>query len=195
MFHKGLNKNLLVKTAKNLIEEQGCSNFSMRLLADKLGVKTASLYTHIESMDTLVTEVGLSALREQNDFQFLAIKGKHRDAAIISLAHASRQFAKEHRELYKLIMQMPVSSNETLKVSAEIVTEPAMQVLSEYDISEEEKMHWQRVLRGITHGFISQEEYGYFSHYPVDIEKSYQLAIQCLIDGLNHAEGRKQNEQ
>lgn len=191
MFHKGLSKDLLVEAAKGLIEEQGYSSFSMRLLADKLGVKTASLYTHVESMEVLITEVGLSALKEQKDFQILAIEGKHRDDAVVCLAYACRQFAKEHKELYKLIMQMPVSCNETLKNAAEIVTEPAMQVLSEYEISEEQKMHWQRVLRGITHGFVSQEENGYFSHYPVDVEKSYQLAIECLIEGLHHAEGDK----
>lgn len=191
MFHKGLNKEMLVEAAKHLIEEQGYASFSMRLLADKLGVKTASLYTHIESMDALITEIGLSALKEQKNFQLSAIEGKHRDDAISSLAYACRQFAKEHRELYKLIMQMPIGSNETLKNAAEAVTEPAMQVLSEYEISVEQKMHWQRVLRGITHGFISQEEYGYFSHYPVDVESSYQLAIQCLLDGLHHAEEDK----
>ena len=46
-------------------------------------------------------------------------------------------------------------------------------------------MHWQRILRGVMHGFVSQEAAGYFSHFPVNLEESYHLAIQCVIDGLN----------
>ncbi len=47
MFHKGLNKEIIVNAAKELIEQEGVQNFSMRKLADKLEVKTASLYTPI----------------------------------------------------------------------------------------------------------------------------------------------------
>ena len=61
MFHKGLNKEVVVDAAKELIEQDGFSTFSMRKLAEKLNVKTASLYAHIDSMDALLTEIGLAA--------------------------------------------------------------------------------------------------------------------------------------
>ena len=63
MFHKGLNKEIIVDAAKELIEQDGFPAFSMRRLAEKLNIKTASLYAHIESMDALFTEIGLTALR------------------------------------------------------------------------------------------------------------------------------------
>ena len=44
MFHKGLNKEIIVNTAKELIEQEGVQNFSMRKLADKLEVKTAKSF-------------------------------------------------------------------------------------------------------------------------------------------------------
>lgn len=188
MFHKGLDKEQITQAAKRLIEEQGYDRFSMRQLAENLGVKTASLYAHVESMEALLTDVGLAALREQRAYQLAAIGGKHRDAAVMGLADAYRRHAKEHRALYRFIMKMPVGTDEALKQAAAMVTEPAMQVLADYALTEEQKMHWQRVLRGLMHGFISQEENGYFSHYPVDVEESYQLAVRCLIDGLHREE-------
>ena len=69
LFHKGLSKELLIEASKQLIEETGIATFSMRALAERLGVKTASLYAHIESMDALFTEVGLSALNSQKAAQ------------------------------------------------------------------------------------------------------------------------------
>lgn len=57
MFHKGLNKEILVAAAQELIEQDGFQQFSMRKLAEKLDVKTASLYTHIESMEMLLRKL------------------------------------------------------------------------------------------------------------------------------------------
>ncbi|MDO4944329.1 MAG: TetR/AcrR family transcriptional regulator [Ruminococcus sp.] len=188
MFHKGLSKELVVKTAKDLIEENGYANFSMHMLADSFGIKTASLYTHIKNMDELLTEVGKEILQEQKNAELSAIGTQTRDKAILALADAYRKYAKEHKELYRFIMNMQTAANSDLKDASSVIVEPFMFVLRGYRISEERKMHWQRILRGTMHGFVSQEEFGYFLHYPVDIEESYRSAIQCLVDGLRQEE-------
>lgn len=190
MFHKGLNKEIVVETAKKLIEEKGFSDFSMRKLADKLGVKTASLYTHIESMEVLFTEVGLSALKEQRNCLLQKIGEKNCDDAVNALAVGYRCFSIEHPELYRIIMQMPSGNNEILKKAAAMTAELFMQVLDNYQISNEQKMHWQRVMRAMMHGFVSEEQAGYFSHYPVTIEESYKIAVACIIDGLHKEESK-----
>lgn len=193
MFHKGMTKEIVVEAAKELIEGTGFGAFSVRALAEKLGVKTASLYTHVESMDALFTEIGLSALRDQKAAQLAAIEGKDGDAAVFALAESYRTFVKAHAALYQRIMQMPMGKDETLRAAAAMTAEPSMQILRGYPITEERRMHWQRVLRGVMHGFVSQEASGYFSHYPVDLEESYRLAIQCVVAGL-HREA-EQNER
>lgn len=188
MFHKGLSKEIIVESAKEMIEEYGMQQFSMRKLAEKSGVKTASLYTHIESMETLFTEIGLAALSEQKDCLLNAIGDKHGDTAVVAIAESYREFASEHRELYRLIMQIPSGSDEVLKEAAAMTAEPFMKVLGAYQISDSRKMHWQRVLRGLMHGFISEEQSGYFSHYPVPVDESYGIAISCIIAGLHQEE-------
>lgn len=45
-------------------------------------------------------------------------------------------------------------------------------------------IHWQRILRSIIHGFLTQEEAGFFQHYPISVEISYQAAIRCFLNGL-----------
>ena len=189
MFHKGLKKVIIVDAAKELIEQEGFPAFSMRRLAEKLNVKTASLYAHIESMDALFTEIGLSALREQRDCLLNAIGGQDGDAAVTALAESYRRFAAEHAELYKIIMQMPSGNDAVLKEAAAMTAEPFMRVLADYRLTEAQKMHWQRALRGLMHGFVSEEQAGYFSHYPVSAEESYQIAVRCMIDGLHKEAG------
>ena len=188
MFHKGLNKEILVESAKEMIEKDGMQQFSMRKLSERLGVKTASLYTHIESMEVLFTEIGLAALNDQKDCLMNAIGEKHGDTAVEAVAESYRRFAVEHMELYRLIMQMPSGNNEVLKEAAAVTAEPFMKVLDDYHISDSRKMHWQRVLRGVIHGFISEEQSGYFSHYPVSVNESYDIAVKCVISGLHKEE-------
>ena len=189
MFHKGLNKEIIIEAAKELIEQEGFQAFSMRRLAEKLNVKAASLYTHIESMDALFTEIGLAALQDQKECLMNAIGDKHGAAAIEAAAQSYRQFASDHIELYQLIMKMPSGDNEILKEAAAVTAEPFMKILNDYHISDSRKMHWQRVLRGLMHGFISEEQSGYFSHFPVSVDDSYKIAIQCAIDGIHKEEG------
>lgn len=191
MAHKGLYKDAVVKAAVEIIEEKGYVNFSMRALADRLGVKTASLYNHVSSMEELYTEIGLYVLRLQKQTQMDAIDGKEMDGAVYALADSYRQFAREHRELYKVIMRMPKVPNTILQHAASQIIDPIMQVLSNYDIDEQATMHWQRILRSIMHGFISQEEAGFFSHFNIDEDDSYRMAIQCFLDGLHAEEKRR----
>lgn len=188
MFHKGLNKKIIVDAAKELIEENGFGDFSMRRLADKLEIKTSSLYTHIESMEALFTEVGLSVLKQQRDCLLEAIGEKHGDSAVTALAESYRRFALDHTELYRLIMQMPSGNDEVLKEAAAMTAEPFMRVLDDYSLSDECKMHCQRMLRAMMHGFVSEELSGYFSHYPVSADESYRLSVACVIDGLHKKE-------
>lgn len=193
MPRQGLNRNSVVEASLKLIEEKGYASFSMGELAKSLNVKTASLYNHVESLDVLFTEVGLAAVSQMVACEKKAIEGKEKNDALFAIAAAYRSFAKDHNELYRVIMSLQKSKNEVLEKAAGQITEPILQVLSGYGLSRTEQMYWQRVLRSMMHGFVAHEEAGGFSHFPIDRNESYLMAIQCVADGLQNA-GKKQNE-
>ena len=112
--HKGLNKEIIIKAAADLIETQGRECFSMRLLADSLQVKTASLYNHIKSMDELITAVCEYGLQLQKEMEMDAVKEQHGEQAVRILADTYRLFAKEHRQLYWLIMNTAAKDHQVL---------------------------------------------------------------------------------
>lgn len=188
MPRSGLTKERVVEAAAQLIEQSGAAGFSMRALADSLHIKTASLYNHVESMDELLVAVCAYALRLQRETELAAICGKTGSAAILALADAYRQFARDHRELYRLIVSTAAVCGEQLGEAAQCIVEPFMAVLAHTALGDAEKVHWQRVLRGILHGFVSQEDAGFFTHLPADVEESFRTAVQCYIDGLAQAE-------
>lgn len=191
MPRNGLNKEKVIKAAVNLIEQSGTIDFSMRALANSLDIKTASLYNHVQSIDTLLVDVCAYALKMQQKTELNAIEGKKGTEGIIALANTYRQFAKDHRELYRLIINTAATYGDSLSEISHYIVEPFMMVLKDTTFTETQKIHWQRVLRGIVHGFVSQEDAGFFSHLPADSNESFQIAIQCYIDGMIQAEKRK----
>ena len=98
------------------------------------------------------------------------------------LAETYRSFAKEHRELYWLIMNMAAKDNRLLDDAAVLFTDPIKKVLEDFNLKEEESIHYRRLFRAIVHGFVSQEEQGFFSHYPAEVDGSFHFAVQCYID-------------
>ena len=64
------------------------------------------------------------------------------------------------------------------------------QVLSGFRLPPREEIHFRRMFRAIVHGFASQEDEGFFSHYPASTELSFEFAIQRFIDCVLEAEKR-----
>mgnify|MGYP005770430179 FL=1 len=192
MPRQGLGKEKVVQAAVELIEENGLARFSMAELAKKLDIKTASLYNHVESLDDLLEGVGLYAVKKLVAVEEKALEGKSGDEAVFALAEAYRAFAREHFKLYRVIMGLPRSDNKLLEKGGEEIVRPISRVLSKYGLTGEQAVHWHRMLRAVMYGFAAHEESGGFSHYPVDSDKSYHEAIQCIVDGVHRAgEGRK----
>ncbi len=194
MPRQGLNKESVTAAAIRLIEEKGLSSFSLNELAKSLDIKPASLYTHIQSIDGLLNEIKALAVRQMVARQMEAIEGKSRAEALFALASAYRRFAKEHYELYLLVMNIPKGNNPSLQLIAEEMVRPILKVLEGYRISTDSQMHYQRALRSMMHGFVAQEEYGAFTHSPVDRDQSYAISIGLIAESLHRLEGENNDE-
>lgn len=181
----GLNKETIIKTSISLIEENKFNNFTIRSLARKLDIKPSSLYNHIKNMDELLSEICFSAINLLNRYQLDALKNASGDESFLTIASSYRRFAKEHPELYNVIINIYKIQNKKTEINGLEITIPFMHILEKYPLTKEEKAHWQRIFRALLHGFVSQEDAGYFSHYNIDEEQTFKLAINCYIDGLN----------
>ena len=185
---KGLTREMIVAEAVTCMEQTGQPTVSLHELARRLGVKTPSLYNHIKNTRELRYEVFRYAIDKFVANQRAATEGKRRDDAIRAFAEAYHAFAAENKGLYRLIMSIPSEEDERAKETALPLLETVVEILRDYGLTEETIAHWQRVFRAILHGFISEEELGYFYYYKsIDLKQSRDIAVQCFLDGL-HAE-------
>lgn len=186
MSQKGLNKDIILSKAIELIERKGSPSISMREIADELSVKTPSLYNHIKSMNELFVDISYYAAKQLKLTQLNAIKGKNQDEALFALAIAYRNFAKKHIGLYKVTISVTYLQEDILKQITSMIAEPIFLILSKYELNEEQSIHWQRILRSIIHGFITQEEAGFFQHSPINVDMSFDIALHCFLNGLKN---------
>lgn len=122
MPRRGLNREIVVDTAVELIERAGYENFSMRELAGELRVKPASLYNHIESMKKLRLEVGRRVVAALVQAEEAAVQGKDRDEALLALG--PDRLPGYAKKLGQAVSQFKKYSEEATREIKESVVEP-----------------------------------------------------------------------
>ena len=59
-------KEAVIKATSDLADEKGLNNVSLKAVAQKLNIRTPSLYNHIESLDNLLLEVAPASCAYDN---------------------------------------------------------------------------------------------------------------------------------
>lgn len=194
MPRNGLTKEIVVNAAIELIKEKGSQAFTMNELARRLDIKPASLYNHIQSIDELTDEAGSRIAAMLRSAELNAIEGKNRDEALRALCSAYRLFAINNSELYKVNIGRQLVGRDFEKAEKGEIVDPMMKLLSEYDLDDNQKMHWHRILRALLHGFVSQEFAGRFHGFSVACDRTFQKAVDMVILGIHFNEKRSDNE-
>lgn len=184
---KGLTKKKIVDESIRMIDEEGTANFSLHKLAHRLGIRPASLYNHIDSQKDLMTQISIEVIQMLIRAEDDAISGKTGDDAIRSLSDAYLHFGLEHYALYHIFMQTRHPHDALLEEKGTHVMDPILKSFSEINLSDEDKIHWERILRSILHGFVTQKHAGFFTYKNISGDKSFQMAIDCFISGIHQA--------
>lgn len=194
---KGLTMDVIVEAASALVVEKGYNNFSVRELAQTLHVKAASLYNHISSVDDVNREVGKLASQKLNQSLENVTRGKEKDEAIEALSYEYRDFVKNNYELYRAVIGLPAldapEQGDSLRVVARESILVIRHVVHQYDIPEEEGVHFSRCLRSALHGFVSLEMAGYFTGRMIRSEDSFRFMVNGYIEWVNSLEKKAKN--
>ena len=195
MSHRmGLNKAKVVEAAAKLIDEEGLEQLTPGRLAERLNVKTPSLYNHVAGLPGLRHDLALYCMRDLLENIRLATIGKSGAEAIIALADAYRTYAREMPGRYALTLRAPDPGDQDVGAIAQQIVDVCRAVLAPFNLGEEDAIHAIRGLRSIVQGFISLELAGGFG-MPVDTDASFHWLIHQYIDGLSRYTAGRKNEE
>lgn len=179
-----LDRASVAEAAARLVDEEGIEQLTLGHLAERLGIRTPSLYNHVAGLPGLKHDLALFCLRELRECLLRATVGKSRTEAIFAFANAYRAYARETPGRYALTLQAPDPGDQEVQTIAQQVVDIARAVLAPYRLSEEDTIHAIRGLRCIVHGFLSLEMAGGF-RMPVDPDASFHWLVNLFITGLH----------
>ncbi len=184
MSHRaGLDQSTVVEAAAKLVDEEGIEHLTLGRLAERLGVRTPSLYNHVAGLPGLKHDLALYCLHDVYDRITRSAIGKSRAEAIFAFANAYLAYARETPGRYAMTLAPDPDDQEVQDLAKQLV-DVIRAVLAPYNLGEEDTIHAIRSLRSIVHGFILLEAAGGF-RIPVDPDASFHWLINMFISGLS----------
>ncbi len=181
-----LDKHRVVQAAAALVNQEGVDALSLRRLAERLGIRTPSLYNHVEGLSGLRRELALLNAHNLGECFANAAIGKTGPTALVAVAQAYRAYIKEFPGLY--LASLRASGTQT-PVDAELQqaetrsVQVALTVMASLGLQATDAIHAVRGLRSAVHGFATLEIAGGFG-IPLDCDESFRRLIAALIRGL-----------
>lgn len=166
-----------------MADEVGLSHLTLAALAVRLGVRQPSLYKHIDGMDGLQRGIAIRAKNELADTLARATVGRARRDAVVSMSRAYRNWALEHPGRYAAAQRVPTPGDTEAEAADWAAVEIVGDILSGYDLQDDDAIDAIRALRAALHGFVTIETTGGFAH-PADIGRSFDRLVQGLTNSL-----------
>ncbi|MEV4276291.1 TetR-like C-terminal domain-containing protein [Actinoplanes xinjiangensis] len=180
----GLDRTAVTAAAADLADEVGFTGLGMGLLAERLGVKTPSLYKHVDSQADLAHRIAVLAMNEFADAIRDAIQGRAGREALVAGAHAMRAWVLKHPGRYAAANLAGVTGPDDPFVPAvQRVLDSWAAMLHGYHLDPGQEIHALRMLRSILHGFATLEAVGGFQ-IAADVDDSFSWMIDFIDHGL-----------
>jgi AcrR family transcriptional regulator len=184
MPRSGLTTLRVVQEAEVVADEVGLANVTLMSIAQRLGVRTPSLYKHIDGMDALQRQLSIRALGELGDVLARACVGKSGVAAVQAISVALRSWAKQHPGRYAATVAAADPADTEYAAASFAVVQIALDVLASFGLAGDDAIDAARALRSTLHGFIALEEAGGFG-LPVDVDRSFNRLVLGLATTLS----------
>jgi len=182
----GLDTDVVVTAAADLADEIGLANLTLGQLAERLGVKSPSLYKHVDGLADLHRRIAILALTQLGDALRDSLQGRAGKDALAAAAHTLRDFVTAHPGRYATTLRLdPSNTDDPLAVAGVRVMDSLAAVLTTYDVDPSHQVHALRLLRSLLHGFAVLEAAGGFQ-MDTDIDDSFAWLVDFLDRGLRN---------
>ncbi len=181
----GLTRETVLATAVKLAEHESPGAVTLAAVADRLGIRSPSLYAHFENLASLHRSISLRAAAELGQQLQAARQGQRGGLALAAVARAYLRFARAHPGWYEILHATPPDNrdHELYRALAGLVM-PLVESLSEMGAPPAELIHQTRLVRSALHGFVSLERSNGFGP-PVGFDQSFERLVALLVSGIS----------
>jgi AcrR family transcriptional regulator len=175
----GLHPEAVVEAAARIADADGLDAVTLARLAADLGVRTPSLYSHVDGLDDLRRRLAARGAGELADTMLEAATGRARGDALRAVATAYREYAREHPGSYAAAQRAADIPDDAGARAVRVFTA----VLAGYGLTGDDAIHATRAIRAALHGFAALEAGGGFGMRQ-SVDESFERLVALLDVGL-----------
>ena len=183
-----IDKNLVIAETAALANEIGFSNVSLKLLAERLNIRTPSLYNHITSLEELKQELMAYGWGELCGKLAEVLIGESGDDAIRLGCNTFYEYAITNPGVFEA---MAFSSRNDRRMNTDASHEfmrMLFKVLEKRNIGEENALHVMRLARSYIEGFALFVINGAFDTTQETLKESFDFGVEVIIDCIHKLE-------
>jgi len=176
---RNLSHRQIIETAVVLAQSEGLDAITLSRLAKELEIRTASLYNHIDGIESLKCDLAIFGMDKLLDEIKIGVIGKSGPEALITVMFVYRSFAKLNSGIYDLIFRVYENQQQLDQQRSELIRLLSL-ILKPFNLSWDDEIHLIRGLRSFIHGFVSLELNQGF-RMEVTIEESYSRFANMIV--------------
>ncbi len=177
-----VDQTRVIDVAAALADEHGYDAVTLAMVAGELGLRSQSLYAHVDGIQGLRDGLALRGHALLADRLGDAAMARAGSDALRSVVGALAGFARQHPGLYQASLRSPGESRAIAAASDRTVT-PLMAVLRSFGLKGDELVHHYRVIWSSVHGFVTLRHAGLLS-WPADPDLSFDLMVTMFVHEL-----------
>jgi AcrR family transcriptional regulator len=181
---RGVTVEDVAAAAVAVADASGLEGLTLAAVSARVGVRSPSLYAHVDGLDGVKRLVALRAAAEMEAVLRGASRGVEGLAALRAIAHAYRRFANDRPGLYAATQRAvrPGEDDELYAALAAVIV-PVVGALRAAGVAAEDVIHMTRAIRSALHGFVELEGSSGFG-MPESVAESFGLLVELLLSGV-----------
>lgn len=180
----GLTRSRVLDAAADIADQVGFEAVTPSAVARAVGIRTPSLYAHVDGAEDLRDGITVLALAEMADAASRNVAGRSGGSALHALADAYRDYARAHPGRYAATRRRLAPGHHGVEVGRRH-SELLASVLRGYGVPEDDHVHAVRLVGSTVHGFIALEATGSFDHSDPEADASWTRVVDVLHRALD----------
>ncbi len=184
---RGVTVEQVAEAALDLLDEAGrVDAVRPAAVADRLGIRSQSLYAHVDGADGLRRLLALRCLDQLADLVTTAAVGRSGPYAVEAIVRAQLDFALGHPGRSEATVHPP-GDDADLRAAIDRAGGPLQTVLASLGLDADQRVHWVRLQLALTTGFAALVRDGRLTLSPRP-STSVDHLVGALMDQLPVAE-------
>ena len=190
MSKNSISDELIIETSANIANEIGLDNLSLKIIAEKLNIKSPSLYNHISSLDEVKQRLMIYGWKQMEEKILESAVGVTGYNALKNMCKAFYDYTTNNKGVFTAMLWYNKYASDRLETATNRLFKVIFKVMQPLNITDENINHIIRTLRSFLEGFSLLVNNNAFGN-PVSIEESFDLSLEIIMNGIKSLEGVK----